>query len=61
MIFEIHQKAKRLKKLSQGFYFGAKFRQNGKQTFGAASLPKGFLRIVLTRIAKKFRVWARHI
>jgi hypothetical protein len=43
--------------LSQGFFLGAKFRRNGEQKFGAANLPRGFLGIFLTRIAKKIRVF----
>jgi hypothetical protein len=43
--------------LGQGFFFGAKFRQNGKQKFGAVTLPKGSFGIFLTRIAPKIRVF----
>jgi hypothetical protein len=50
-------KAKRLNQLSQGLFLGAKLHQNGKQKFGAATLPKGFFGDFLTRIAQKIRVF----
>jgi hypothetical protein len=50
-------KAKRLNQLGQGFFLGKKFRQNGKQKFGAATLPKRFFGIFLRRIAQKIRVF----